>query len=121
MGFSPGKPLASALGNRARGPGEPPAGPGRTPARPRPAGPCISVAGVSGGGPAELGDEAGFRQRRRAREDRLYVPIWAGFVFPAVVLDVYSRRIVGWWAMQDHLRTELVLEAMNMAVRQRRP
>ena len=48
------------------------------------------------------------------------MPTWAGFVFLAVVLDVYSRRIVG-WAMQDHLRTELVLEALNMAVSQRRP
>ena len=35
-------------------------------------------------------------------------------------VDVYSRRIVG-WAMADHLRTELVLEALNMAVSQRRP
>ena len=52
--------------------------------------------------------------------DITYVPTWAGFVFLAVVLDVYSRRIVG-WAMHDHLRTELVLEALNMAVRQRRP
>ena len=48
------------------------------------------------------------------------MPTWAGFVFLAVVLDVYSRRIVG-WAMADHLRTELVLDALNMAVRQRRP
>ena len=58
--------------------------------------------------------------------DRLWVadipdvPTWAGFVFLAVVLDVYSRRIVG-WAMADPLRTELVLEALNMAVSQRRP
>ena len=52
--------------------------------------------------------------------DITYVPTWAGFVFLAVVLDVYSRRIVG-WAMADHLRTELVLEALNMAVSQRRP
>ena len=52
--------------------------------------------------------------------DITYVPTWAGFVFLAVVLDVYSRRIVG-WAMQDHLRTELVLEALNMAASQRRP
>ena len=48
------------------------------------------------------------------------MPTWAGFVFLAVVLDVYSRRIVG-WAMAQHLRTELVLDALNMAVRQRRP
>ena len=41
-------------------------------------------------------------------------------MFLAVVLDVYSRRIVG-WAMADPLRTERVLEALNMAVSQRRP
>ena len=52
--------------------------------------------------------------------DITYVPTWAGFVFLAVVLDVFSRRIVG-WSMADHLRTELVLEALNMAVGQRRP
>ena len=52
--------------------------------------------------------------------DITYVPTWAGFVFLAVVLDVFSRRIVG-WAMADHLRTELVLDAMNMAIGQRRP
>ena len=48
------------------------------------------------------------------------VPTWARFVFLAVVLDVFSRRIVG-WSMAHHLRTELVLEALNMAVGQRRP
>jgi putative transposase len=48
------------------------------------------------------------------------VPTAAGFLYLAVVLDVYSRRIVG-WAMADHLRTELVLAALEMAVRTRRP
>ena len=52
--------------------------------------------------------------------DITYVPTWARFVFLAVVLDVFSRRIVG-WSMADHLRTELVLEVLNMAVGQRRP
>jgi putative transposase len=37
-----------------------------------------------------------------------------------VVLDTFSRRIVG-WAMASHLRTELVLEALNMAIFQRKP
>ena len=37
-----------------------------------------------------------------------------------VVLDAYSRRVVG-WSMANHLRTELVLEALNMAIWQRRP
>jgi putative transposase len=52
--------------------------------------------------------------------DITYVPTWAGFLYLAVVLDVWSRRVVG-WAMATHLRTELVLEALNMAVQQRRP
>jgi putative transposase len=52
--------------------------------------------------------------------DITYVPTWAGFLFLAVVLDVYSRRIVG-WAMANHLRTELVLQALDMAIWRRRP
>ncbi len=52
--------------------------------------------------------------------DITYVPTWAGFLYLAVVLDVWSRRVVG-WAMDTHLRTELVLDALNMAVGQRQP
>lgn len=52
--------------------------------------------------------------------DITYVPTWAGFLYLAVVLDAWSRRVVG-WAMATHLRTELVLDALNMALRQRRP
>jgi len=52
--------------------------------------------------------------------DITYVPTEAGFVFLAAVLDAFSRRVVG-WAMATHLRTELVLEALNMALSQRRP
>ena len=52
--------------------------------------------------------------------DITYIPTWAGFLYLAVVLDVFSRRIVG-WAMAPHLRTELVLEALNMALGQRHP
>lgn len=52
--------------------------------------------------------------------DITYVPTWAGFLYLAVVLDVFSRRVVG-WAMAPHLRTDLVLEALAMAVAQRRP
>ena len=49
-----------------------------------------------------------------------YVPTAAGFLYLSVVLDVFSRCIVG-WAMANHLRTELVLAALNMALDQRRP
>jgi putative transposase len=52
--------------------------------------------------------------------DITYIPTWAGFLYLAVVLDVWSRRIVG-WSMETHLRTELVLAALNMALGQRRP
>ena len=52
--------------------------------------------------------------------DITYVPTWAGFLYLAVVVDAWSRRVIG-WAMETHLRTELVLAALNMAVAQRRP
>ena len=52
--------------------------------------------------------------------DVTYVPTWAGFLYLAIVLDVWSRRIVG-WAMAHHLKTALVLNALEMALAQRRP
>ncbi len=52
--------------------------------------------------------------------DITYVPTAAGFLYLAVVLDAWSRKIVG-WSMANHLHTELVLDAMAMAVGQRRP
>jgi len=45
---------------------------------------------------------------------------WAGPLYLAVVMDVWSRCIVG-WAMATHLRTQLVINALRMAIRQRRP
>lgn len=52
--------------------------------------------------------------------DITYVPTWAGFLYLAVVLDAWSRRIVG-WAMSTTLATDVVLDALNMAVAQRKP
>lgn len=52
--------------------------------------------------------------------DITYIPTWSGFLYLAVVLDVWSRRVVG-WAMATHLRTELVLGALEMALWRRRP
>ncbi len=66
------------------------------------------------------------RTFRAERPDQLwvaditYVPTWAGFLYLAIVLDVCSRRIVG-WAMATHLKTDLVLDALNMAIGQRQP
>jgi putative transposase len=67
-------------------------------------------------------------QRNFTAEDRdrlwvadiTYVPTWSGFLYLAVVMDAWSRRIVG-WSMAIHLRTELVLAALDMALLQRRP
>jgi putative transposase len=52
--------------------------------------------------------------------DITYVPTASATLYLAVVLDVWSRRIVG-WAMDTHLRTALVLGALDMAILQRRP
>jgi putative transposase len=52
--------------------------------------------------------------------DLTYVATWAGFLYVAVVIDVFSRKVIG-WAMAPHLRTELVLSALEMAYNQRAP
>jgi putative transposase len=52
--------------------------------------------------------------------DITYIPTAPGFLFLAVVLDVWSRRIVG-WRIANHLRAELVVEALEAACAQRRP
>jgi putative transposase len=66
------------------------------------------------------------RQFAAAAPDRVwtaditYIPTWSGWLYLAVVLDCYSRRVVG-WAMAEHLRTELVIDALDMAIWRRRP
>jgi len=45
---------------------------------------------------------------------------WEGWVYLAAVQDAFSRRIVG-WAMADHMRAELVVDALQMALARRRP
>ncbi len=52
--------------------------------------------------------------------DITYLPTWQGFLYLAVVVDVCSRRVVG-WSMAGHLRTSLILDALDMAITQRRP
>ena len=49
----------------------------------------------------------------------VYVRSWEGWLYLAFVLDTYSRKVVG-WSMASHLRTELVLDAANMAIYTRR-
>jgi putative transposase len=52
--------------------------------------------------------------------DITFVPTASGFLYLAVVLDAWSRKIVG-WSMANHLRAELVLDALEMALGQRKP
>ena len=52
--------------------------------------------------------------------DITYLRTWEGWLYLAAVQDVFSRRIVG-WSMADHMRTELVLDALGMALDHRRP
>ena len=49
-----------------------------------------------------------------------YLPTWQGFLYLAVIIDAWSRRVVG-WSMATHLKTELVLDALEMALWNRRP
>jgi transposase InsO family protein len=71
--------------------------------------------------PADLVNR-GFRAPRPDRlwvADLTYIRTWVGFAYLALVIDVFSRRIVG-WAVAGHLRTELPLEALELAVWTRR-
>ena len=52
--------------------------------------------------------------------DITYVWTWQGWLYLAVVVDLFSRRVVG-WAADEHMRTELVLDALGMAIARRRP
>ncbi len=52
--------------------------------------------------------------------DITYLKTWEGWLYLVAVQDVYSRRIVG-WSMADHMRTELVSDALQMALTHRRP
>jgi putative transposase len=52
--------------------------------------------------------------------DITYVWTWEGWLFLAAIVDIFSRRVVG-WAVADHLRTELPLEALGMALGMRQP
>ena len=52
--------------------------------------------------------------------DMTYLPTWAGFLYLAVVIDVYSRKVVG-WAFGQRMVAELVVSALNMALFTRKP
>ncbi len=52
--------------------------------------------------------------------DITYIWTWEGWLYLATVIDLASRRVVG-WAMADHMRAELVYDALRMAIGARRP
>jgi transposase InsO family protein len=52
--------------------------------------------------------------------DITYIATWEGWAYLATVIDLASRRVVG-WALADHMRTELIADALDMAVTRRRP
>lgn len=52
--------------------------------------------------------------------DVTYVATWAGWLYLAVVVDAWSRKVVG-WSMSTHLQTTLVIDALHMAIQQRQP
>ncbi len=80
----------------------------------------ISVPGV------RVADDLVARQFRPARPNQLwvadvtYLRTWEGWLYLAAVQDAYSRAIVG-WSMAEHMRKELVIDALQMAVARRRP
>lgn len=80
----------------------------------------ISVPGV------RVADDLVERQFRPAAPNMLwiadvtYLRTWEGWLYLAAVQDAYSRRIVG-WSMADHMRAELVVDALQMGVARRRP
>lgn len=52
--------------------------------------------------------------------DITYIATWTGWLYLAVVVDAWSRKVVG-WAMSTHLQTTLVMDALRMAIQQRHP
>ena len=73
-----------------------------------------------------VADDLVQRQFRPAQPDVLwvaditYLRTWEGWLYLAAIQDAYSRRIVG-WSMADHMRSELVVDALQMALARRRP
>ena len=64
--------------------------------------------------------EPGQHQGRRYCGDITYVATWEGWAYLATVIDLDSRRVIG-WSVADHLRTELITDALKVAFARRRP
>lgn len=84
---------------------------------------CITTVRDSAARPAADLVERNFAANRPNQlwvADITYIPTWIGFLYLAVVIDVWSRKVVG-WSMATHLKTELVVAALGVAVAQRQP
>jgi transposase InsO family protein len=73
------------------------------------------VTGSEGGPEKRTSREAGTALRS---DPYTYLRCWEGTVFFSFVIDVYSRKIVG-WQLASHMRTDLVLDALWMAAQRR--
>lgn len=91
---------------------------GLVPCQPRPWRPVTTIPGTDLGGTPDLierdftADEPGLK----LVGDITYIPTWEGWLYLATVLDCFSKKVVG-YAMADHMRTELVTDALDMANR----
>lgn len=80
----------------------------------------IRVPGVRVAGDLLLRDFTATEPNRKWVADITQISTGQGWVYLAAVQDLYSRRIVG-WSMADHMRAELVTDALEMAIKRRRP
>jgi putative transposase len=80
----------------------------------------VSVPGIATAPDLVRRDFAPSEPNRLWVADLSEIATWEGKLYLAVVVDCFSRRCVG-WAMADHMRTELVVEALEMALWRRRP
>lgn len=85
--------------------------------QPRPRGPRTTVPAATGGLPDLLQrDFTACEPGVKLVGDITYIPTWEGWVYLATVLDCFSKKVVG-YALADHMRTELVTDALGMAIR----
>ena len=85
--------------------------------QPRPFRPTTTIAGDAGSLPELLGrDFTAEAPGRKLVGDITYIRTWEGWLYLATVLDCFSKKVLG-YAMADHLRTELVADALRMANR----
>ncbi len=93
---------------------------GLVPCQPRPFRPTTTIAGDAGTLPDLLNrDFTAAAPGRKLVGDITYIRTWQGWLYLATVLDCFSKKVVG-YAMADHMRTELIAEALSMAARRSR-